>query len=100
MGRSKRWRRATRAAGETLSMAGVLRWKRQRVMRERPKEKREEGGRRGEGARQFLVVAVAAPADKLWRKNAGEEEVLGWLGWRRSRRGVAAVAGRDLVGWR
>lgn len=82
---------------EAVVHGGCPARKRQRSMREKPKEKREEGGRRGDGARQFLAVAIAAPPGKLQRKNTGEEEVLRRLGWRRSRGGVVAACGWNLV---
>ena len=61
--------------------------------REVRKERAQGRKRKRAGAAMVLLMAVAAPAGSLRRENTGEEEVLEQLGWRRSRRGVAAVAG-------
>ena len=69
--------------------------------REVRKERARGRKRKRAGAVMVLLMAVAAPADSLRWKNTGEEEVLGRLGWRRSRRGVAAGwwIGRRLHDW-
>ena len=88
-----------RARGKLRAAMACLLLLDQEREREVRKERARGRKRKRAGAAMVLLVAVAAPAGSLRWKNTSEEEVLGRLGWRRSRRGVAVVAGRDLVGW-